>query len=639
MFSQQKEFNLGVGLVFLMLAISGAVAALPDLVDNSKQSRTLYVEGELLVKAKKGYSISSAKQFISSSGDVVAKQVDNKGLMLVKLSKNDTVKAAMTRYKASSAYEVVQPNFRYYATATVSDADFGELWGLKNTGQTLANPVYGTNNPGTAGNDIDAEKAWDIQTDCSSKVIAVLDTGINYLHSDLTDNKWINPDELEIVNGADDGGNGITDDFYGADFIDNINGEGDPMPTDAEYHGTHVAATIAANGGKNLTGMTGVCQTAKLMSVRVLGSNGGSTATVVAGMNYAVANGAKIINMSLGGGGFDTSFDNAITNAGDNGVVVIVAAGNDGVDTNSSAAYPCNYTQSNLVCVAALDQAYSLASFSNYGSTHVDIGAPGTNIYSAYPSVQESEPLTGWTNATGAPNKWAMTSCTLSSGTVYPMLAYPLPTACDGTGVGYDFGPYIDTQDEITYRNYDFSTYLGASVEYYARVNTTDSNDFFAVGIDNSAGTNPFDSGTGDTVFESLFGNEGADGWYLKSYSLDDCLTATCSIGFRFKSDSTGTNTEGVSLIAMNINRVVAGSTQYTLLNGTSMASPHAAGVAALVYSYNPTYTAAEVATAIKNSGESIASLSGTTTTGKALNAFNALLYIQTPSGVTAVVQ
>ena len=615
MFTIQRKVNLSAGLVFLTLLINHSVMALPDLIDDKKQSRSLYVEGELLIRAKKGYSISSARQFISESGDIVAHQVDNKGLMLVKLSKSDTVKAAMARYKATSAYELVQPNFRYYATATVDDTDYGNLWGLKNTGQTIASPVYSAGNPGTAGNDIDAEAAWDIQTDCSSKIVAVIDTGINYNHADLAANMW------------DGTASGTPN--HGWDFIDN---DDDPMPTDAQYHGTHVAATIGAVGG-NGAGMTGVCQTAKIMAIRVLGIGGGTTASVINGVNYAVSKGAKIINMSLGGGSFDQLFDDAITNAGNNDVVVVVAAGNDGVDTDTTDSYPCNYTPSNLVCVAALDQAYSLASFSNYGLTHVDIGAPGTNIHSAYPGTQLSEDFsTGWTNVAGSgADQWVNSTCDLSSVT-YDTLVNPEPQ-CTGT-----YGPYANTQDDRAYKNFNLNGVQGASLEYYARIRTTDADDTFAVGFDNAGGNDPFDSSGGDTILESLFGDKGTS-WYKKSYDLSNCLTATCSIGFQLNTDGFGVNSDGISIILMKINKVENASTTYALLNGTSMASPHAAGVAALVYSYNSNYTADEVATAIRNSGESIASLSGTTTTGRALNAFNALRYIQTPTGVTAVVQ
>ncbi|MEO8717222.1 MAG: S8 family serine peptidase, partial [Burkholderiales bacterium] len=143
--------------------------------------------------------------------------------------------------------------------------------------------------------------------------------------------------------------------------------------------------------GNNGTGTIGVCQKASIMAVRVLDDTGsGTTATAMQGVNFAVTNGARVINMSLvSTGSFDAALSDAITHAQESDVVVIVAAGNTGSagtnnDLAGNATYPCNFTQANLICVAALDQNYALANFSNWGTTSVDVGAPGTNILSTW---------------------------------------------------------------------------------------------------------------------------------------------------------------------------------------------------------------------------------------------------------------
>jgi subtilisin family serine protease len=140
--------------------------------------------------------------------------------------------------------------------------------------------------------------------------------------------------------------------------------------------------------GNNGTGTTGVCQKASIMAVRVLDATGsGTTATATQGIDFAVTNGARVINMSfIGGGSPDTLFSNAIANAQNSDVVVVVVAGNETNENDAAggARYPCNFTQPNLVCVAALDQNYALANFSNWGATSVDVGAPGTNILSTW---------------------------------------------------------------------------------------------------------------------------------------------------------------------------------------------------------------------------------------------------------------
>ena len=620
-----------IGITSFTFSMIGVATAAPHLINKKSQSRPLYVEGELLVKAKKGLSLSSSKRFITASGDVVQQQVDKQGLTLVKLAKNETVQSAMARYKATSAYQLVQPNYRYYPTATANDTNYGELWGLKNTGQTVSNPSYDGANPGVAGNDIDAELAWDIQSDCSSVVVAVVDTGINYTHADFVANRWVNTGEI-AGNSIDDDGNGVTDDVYGYDAIDI---DGDPMPIDGSSHGTHVAGIIGAKGDNN-AGTTGVCKSAKIMSIRSLGFAGGSTTTVVAGLNYAVANGAKVVNMSLGGGGNDPAFSTAISDANTSGVVIVVAAGNgdaagNGLDTSLNDAYPCNFGHSNLVCVAALDQSYALASFSNYGTRHVDIGAPGTNILSTWPGSQLSEDFsTGWAGVDGTgmvADQWARSTCTLS-GTLYDTLVNPLEQC------GSPYGPYAISQDDRAYKTFDLSTYQGATLEYFVRIRTADTGDTFTAGYAN-AGGDPFPGGT---TLESLSGDEGTS-WKKKTYNLEGCISANCSIGFQFKSVATDNGGEGISVILMKIITVETGSTSYSPINGTSMATPYAAGVAALVYAVNPLYTATDVANAVINSGESTPSLESTTSTGKALNAYNAVRYIQPPIGLTAVLQ
>jgi subtilisin family serine protease len=615
-------------LFLVMPGLSSFTATASDLLVTKSSSALSYVEGELLVKPIAHISHSAATQFILASGDEVKKELDSNGLMLIKLAMNETVESAMTRYKATSAYETVQPNFRYYASATANDSSYAQLWGLKNTGQTILNSSYSTHNPGISGNDIDAELAWELQSDCSSVTVAVIDTGINYNHADLSASRWVNSGEI-AANGLDDDGNGYIDDVYGYDFIDS---DSDPIPADGTYHGTLVAGTIGAKGDNN-AGITGVCKSASIMLIRALGISGGTTSSIVSAINYAINNGAKVINLSLGGASYDPGFDAVITKAKTAGVVVVAAAGNESANNNFTNIYPCNYSQDNLVCVAALDQSYSLASSSNYGTTHVDIGAPGTNILSTWPGVQLAEDFsTSWTgiSASGTADAWVKSTCTISS-TLYDTLVNPQEQC------GSPYGPYNNSQDDRAYKSFNLSSYLGARLEYYARIRTTDSSDTFATGIDN-AGGDPFDSSAGDSTLASLSGDNGTS-WVYKEYSLSNCLTSNCSIGFKFVSDATGSNSEGISIILMKLNTVASGSTTYSVINGTSMAAPHAAGVAALVYAFNPTYTAAEVANSVKFGGESITSLAGLTSTGNALNAYNALRYIQIPTGVTATIQ
>ncbi|HVK14678.1 MAG TPA: S8 family serine peptidase, partial [Gemmataceae bacterium] len=195
----------------------------------------------------------------------------------------------------------------------------------------------------------------------------------------LKANMWVNTREVP-GNGKDDDGNGYRDDVYGFDFANR-----DSNPMDDNGHGTHVAGTIGAVGN-NGVGVTGVAWKTRMMALKFLDEDGtGYMSDAVKALNYAVANGAKIVNNSWGDNTRDPAMEAAIANARAKGVIFVAAAGNDGTNNDSSPAYPANYAGNNVVAVAATDRNDRLASFSNYGRTTVDVAAPGQGIYSTLP--------------------------------------------------------------------------------------------------------------------------------------------------------------------------------------------------------------------------------------------------------------
>ncbi|MFP3874855.1 MAG: S8 family serine peptidase, partial [Thiohalophilus sp.] len=359
--------------ILLTFLLSFSLSAAPRSPDGPPglENRPDHVPGELLVKFRAQTDAAVQGSFMAELNARDHRPLPLDRVHLIKLPRGADAKAMASLYADDPRIEYAQPNYLYYTQLEPNDTDYDRLWGLNNTRQhfTESNAYSNNNPPLEGGSDMNAEAAWEEQTDCSSTMVAVLDTGVNYTHEDLTANMW----------------NG--DDIYpkhGYDYVDN---DKDPLPTGGSSHGTHVAGTIGAVGN-NGTGITGVCWQANIMSVRVMGAGGsGSTVDIINGLDFAVDQGAKVVNMSLGGsGGFDgDGLSQAITAAGDAGVLVVVAAGNSdsGTDNDDSPIYPCNYTNDNLICVAALDQAYELASFSNYGSESVDVGAPGVNIQSA----------------------------------------------------------------------------------------------------------------------------------------------------------------------------------------------------------------------------------------------------------------
>jgi subtilisin family serine protease len=268
--------------------------------------------------------------------------------------------------------EYAEPD--YVLHADTNDTYFYYQWGLHNTGQRIR---YTS---GYFDADIDAPEAWDTTTGEPTFVVAVIDTGVDYNHEDLEENIWDNPEETPNDN-QDNDGNNLIDDVHGWDFFSNDNN-----PMDEEGHGTHVAGTICAKGNNGI-GVSGIAWQYKIMTLRFLGPNGGLTSDAIAALNYAVDKGVRVSNNSWGGGGYSTSLKNAIANAGSAGHLFVAAAGNGGSDgignnTDISPHYPSSYDLDNIISVAATDNRDRLASFSNFGTTSVDLGAPGVDIAS-----------------------------------------------------------------------------------------------------------------------------------------------------------------------------------------------------------------------------------------------------------------
>jgi subtilisin family serine protease len=253
----------------------------------------------------------------------------------------------------------VEPNYIY---ELAEEPLFPKQWSLENTGK----------NGGKVDADIDILAAWTVTTGSSGVIIAVLDTGVAFAHPDMSSSIWQNSDEI-AGNGIDDDGNGYIDDVRGWDAVDK-----DADPSDVHGHGTFVATTAAAP--LNGVGMAGVAPDSVVMPIRVCGSNGCPHSAILTGLEYAIDNGAEVINLSLGGYGRSTAMETAIRNATAAGIVVVAAAGNDGVNNDIKPFYPASYDVGGLISVAASNHNDALAWFSNYGAKSVDLVAPGQSV-------------------------------------------------------------------------------------------------------------------------------------------------------------------------------------------------------------------------------------------------------------------
>ena len=243
-------------------------------------------------------------------------------------------------------------------------------------------------------------------------VVAVLDSGVDYTHEDLVDNMWRNPGEMGLdgqgrdksSNGVDDDGNGYIDDVVGWDFVTDDNKPYDLSvdPMDLLFgggnpgHGTHCAGNVAARGD-NGKGIHGVAPKAKIMALRFLSEKGeGSTEAAIKAIAYSIKMGVRVSSNSWGSSGEDPNdavgnqaLRDIIEEARLAGQLFVAAAGNGDAqgrgydnDTSKMPAYPASYPHDNIVSVAALDKADTLGTFSNWGATTVDMGAPGVAVYS-----------------------------------------------------------------------------------------------------------------------------------------------------------------------------------------------------------------------------------------------------------------
>lgn len=370
-----------LSIITLALLPCLAAAKLPDA---GVKHPVVASSDAVIVKYKKNASAQMRKQARSlvkaKISDVNADEIDDnyKSLLSGRLAKfkisGMSTKEAIARLKSHQAIEYVEPDYQVSIAQTPDDPRFDELWGLNNDGQT----------GGTADADIDAVEAWDISTGSRDVVVGVIDTGIDYSHSDLASNMWVNSSEVP-GDGIDNDGNGFVDDVHGINAITN---SGDPM--DDEGHGTHVSGTIGASGN-NATGVVGVNHEVSLVGCKFLDAAGnGSTSDAIKCIDYMVGLknagvNLRVLNNSWGGGGYSQALADAIASSEAADLLFVAAAGNDTIDNDVNPHYPSNYENASVLSVASTDQTDNISWFSHYGLTSVDMGAPGSAILSTTP--------------------------------------------------------------------------------------------------------------------------------------------------------------------------------------------------------------------------------------------------------------
>ena len=582
--------------------------------DTSVAREGAYVTGELLVKYRPSVRAAASEYFRSRWSISTIRSFKRIGVQRLQLPKDMTVEEALKIYHNDPSVEYAEPNYLRYATARIpNDTFFSSLWGLNNPGDT----------------DIDAPEAWDITTGNSNVVVAVLDSGVDYNHPDLKANIWTNQAELSGSPGADDDGNGKIDDIHGWDFVDDDND-----PIDSNDHGTHVAGTIGAVGN-NTTGVTGVVWTVKIMPLRFLDSFGsGSVGDAIEAIDYAIDKGAKIINASYGSYTYSTAERDAIARARDAGILFVAAAGNDNWNNDAATKhYPSSYDLANIIAVAATDQSDSRASFSNYGATSVDVAAPGTMIYSAKPDRQ-----TVWNDDfdDGDISNWSTGGTNNSWGVINEYYRSSPNSLTD-----FPYGDYVGGTDSYAQtESIDLSSSAGSKLTFWWRANIPESGDYFSV----QASTD----GTSWTTLNLNIGSQIGQFWYG---TVSSFVEATADLGlydgsntvylrFRFQSDPDLEVGEGWFIDDIEVTAADTtysnGAADYQFLQGTSMATPHVAGLAALIWGLDLGQTYTEIKQRVLNGVEVKSDLKGTILTGGRINAFNSVRNVPTsPSNLS----
>jgi subtilisin family serine protease len=333
-----KRFALSV--LFMCAALALLVPSAPSFAAPTPANRTDVaapaVPGEFVIKFKPGVEARLREAAVKAQGgrffDRIAKlDADAVEFPALKADANPrAVEALLSALKRNPHIESIEPNYIYQSDFTPNDPGRSQQY---------------------AWNTIQAYTAWDVTQGSANTVIAIVDTGIQRNHPDL---------DAKITGGYD--------------FVQN-----DSAADDGNGHGTHVGGTAAAETN-NATGGAGTCPGCRLMPVRVLDNNGSGTLVNVAnGITYAADNGAKVINLSLGGGG-SSQLQSAVDYAWNKGVFLACAAGNSNTSSQTSS-YPAAYP--NCFAIASTTNTDARSSFSNYGSW-VEVAAPGSNIYSTW---------------------------------------------------------------------------------------------------------------------------------------------------------------------------------------------------------------------------------------------------------------
>ncbi len=530
-------------------------------------SRTPTVPREVLVRFTRDVDAAERARARRALDVTVARSLPVRGLQVVRTPRGRSVRSTAAALERRPEVDYAEPNYFYHLAGVPNDPLFGRQWALHNTGQVVARTT------GTVDADVDAPEAWDLTSGSHDVTVAVVDSGVAARHPDLAANL-----------------------VPGYDFV-----EDDASPQEGTGHGTHVAGTVAARAGDGF-GVAGVAPNVRLMPLRVFDARGmGTSEDIVRAFVYAREHGAKVVNGSFAGNAPSEAMIDTMAQSRD--TLFVMAAGNRGSNLDDSVSWPCSATLENMVCVAASDQGDRLPSWSNYGSMVVDVAAPGTNILSTHPRLAvrfsegfESELAGRWKLSGSSAGPWRRTSDWAAEG------AWSL----GAVGAGFP-AAVAEIVNPIELGGYDH-----CRLELWLKRDTADDG---RVDIEVRTPTSGwsrlayFDDGQREDYFQLGLGSYEDEAIFLR---------------LLFEGDI-GDDRAYVDDMRVRCLSGDPPADSFELLSGTSMATPHVSGAAALRWSREPSASLARVRAAILAGADRVPPLEGKTASGR-LNAQRTLL-------------
>jgi subtilisin family serine protease len=662
---------LSIALVTMVSLSVPALAAAPEAAGqtDARLSRPLRtptvgadeaVPGEYIVKYRSGLSVSAASSVPALAGVQRVKRLDLINADVVRLPEAAS-DSAMAALLSNNMVEYVVPNSLLAADALPNDPEMSKLWGLNNTGG------WGY----TADTDIDAPEAWETTQGSANLIVAVVDSGTDINHPDLANRIYTNTKEVPN-NGVDDDLNGFIDDVHGWDFYFNDRTVYDGY---TDEHGTHVSGTIAA-AANNAEGVAGVAPNVRILPLKFLGPTGkGPTSAAVQAIAYAKKMGAKVINASWGGAGYSQPLADAIAACD---CVFVAAAGNSGLDTTYSPHYPSSLGLPNMISVASVNGNGALSSFSNYSSTNVHVAAPGRDIYSSVPSYSRGAGAEiSATSASGRSFKAVTHAFSLSVVTdaqdrtailQNTMTTLGLPSTArillvddDASSAGKADVRAAYTQ---SFQSAGFANVTAVDVDASASGPTLAQLQQYDAVVWISGDDTPYSrtilTSTDNSTLHSYL-DQGGRLWLSGTYvawaydDTDPLLVGDLGVWSDVAGANSGvmvgrtgtafsggiyeynnfTSAQELTLLRNDakVHLTYRGSSNgtYGYMSGTSMATPHVSGIAALVLSKVPSLSPIEVVQIIKASAVPLPSLAGKVSTGGMANANLALQMARPP--------